>query len=478
MNDLQMELLKKRFQNVLKGTLAASLFSICAGILALILGVHEVLTEPATPVPCSLGMALLGAGHMLNGIWGVSFSKVQERNFSGSTLVVYEPAYALGIAWVLWLGSMVFSALAFVFCVKNDPESMILVILALVFLCLAFWCFSDYRCRSVVLFRGIIEYTNCFGRKKTFHEREIRNVKGNAATESFRLLDTDGKKLFVFETNMVNADVFMSRFPEVFQKWNSEEQEKKNSRMEELLKENAPAERVRKVRIIGWILFVVDVLLLILLAWLLGPMDLLPKRRYFLLMSLIPFDFFVFSWIFKDVVGASEFSRRERDKEKEWKKHHVEIWGRLLILVILNYLPFEALSLCTQCVRGTYKMVVTGLVLFGLLMLISIWRLGLRRSRVSQLLATMMFGAFFCLETTLSLFYATTGSPEHYPAEIVSMKQSDDSYYVTVVLRDGTEEKLQVFEQTYENICDGKEMVVCEYTGIFDTEFVFLHLPE
>ena len=131
-----------------------------------------------------------------------------------------------------------------------------------------------------------------------------------------------------------------------------------------------------------------------------------------------------------------------------------------------------------QCVKGAEWVFAAGLLLFGMVMLISVHRFGLKRSRIDQLFMTVLLSGIFCYGLTLAVFLAASTSPEHYPAKIVSLRESDHGHYATVILRNGTEEQIEISSVVYDIIENGEEVVVCSRTSLFDTEFVKIHRTE
>lgn len=478
-----MERVEKRFNHTLKGPLFLSALSVCFGMIMLLLGGLGMPEKPALPLLCSGSLILLGACHAVLGGWGVFFSRKQGREFFQTMLVVYEPAYTLAFGWILYILAAAFSVSSSFFCLKDTPngtESLFGACFSVILLFLAFWCFCDYRCRSIILYHGNVEYTSSFGRRKSFYRGEVRDVRWNPAAEGFRMLSMDGKVLFRFERNMVNADLLMESFSYVFDVWKQRTMEQKETALKAesgKQQETKPSTGyVRMVRIGGWLLFFLDILLMVGLT-ILTP-DVVPARYYFLLVELIPLDFFVFTWVFKDVVAELNYARWKK-QARAWKKTHVPIIVRQLVLAFLNFLlPISSLMIMMHCVSGTYKVFLVGLFLFVCLMYVSVRCLGFEKSRISQLLLMACVAAVCCYGITLAIFRAGTSKPVHYEAEILTYYQSDGNYYAAVKLKDGTEERLEIFDYVYEKIDAGGQVVVCERTSWFDTRFVYVHLPE
>ncbi len=204
----------------LKAPFVLSVLSICLGIFAFLLGIHEMLTEPATPFACSMTMTMLGGGYILGGCWGVCISRKQNREFVPGTIVVHEPDNVVVVGRVIWFLAVFYFFITFGCCISNNISGsfdvcMAMITLAVLFL--AFWIFSDYRYRCIVLFQDCIEYTNSFGKKKSIYRAEVRRAKWNSVTGRYRILDMEENKLFSFRSSMINSGILIGQFPSVFQ---------------------------------------------------------------------------------------------------------------------------------------------------------------------------------------------------------------------------------------------------------------------
>ncbi len=158
---------------------------------------------------------------------------------------------------------------------------------------------------------------------------------------------------------------------------------------------------------------------------------------------------------------------------------YVSVLGCQFTLALWNHVTIESrLTSTMQCVKGTDRVFAAGLLLFGIMILISVYRFGIKRSRTVQLLATVLLSGYFCYGLTLAVFLAASASLEHYPAEIVSIKRTDYAHYATLTLRDGSETQVKISSAVYDIIENGEEVVVCSRTSLFDTEFVKIHRAE
>ncbi len=71
----------------------------------------------------------------------------------------------------------------------------------------------------------------------------------------------------------------------------------------------------------------------------------------------------------------------------------------------------------------------------------------------------------------------------HYPAVIVDSHKADpntkgDTYTLTVLLDDGSEEKLDVFDSVYEMAMNGEPLEVCHCESYLGMEMLKLHPPK
>ena len=217
---LNLEQAKEHFNTTQTDLLIMSIVSACFGLFAFLLGFHEILTEPSTPLASSLSMTLLGAGHTLAGCSGILFSRKQNRIIRQNATVIYEPYSVLKWGWIIWSVSFVLSVNAFSYCISNHVSgSMIMTGCALLLLCLSLFFFISYRFRSILLYGEYVEYTNCLGRKKTFRRTEIRSVNWSLSGNFCCVFDIEGRWLFLFHKKMVHVDELIRQFPGIFQNW-------------------------------------------------------------------------------------------------------------------------------------------------------------------------------------------------------------------------------------------------------------------
>lgn len=491
----EMEQIEARFIKPLKGPLVLSVLMLAVGGLYLLWGGLLLFADFNEYLWSGISILILGVSHIPFGIWGISFSKKQDIEILPGTIVVYDDAVGirrvlLGCGWVLWLCTILLSAIGMLLSTVKGIAGMIMTIFVILFFFCTFSLFSLLR-KRVELYGNTIKYVNSFGKVYTYHKSEVKCVLQNAPyttgryyTEynGYAVLGLDDKKLFVINCKMVNASGFVREFEERIKDYDTVKHEQLNKSYGEV--KSFQTEHVKEIRIASWILFAVDLVLGIGFSLVYGNTDWITKHQYYLFMNLIPLTFFVFAWIFRDVVIWNN-EGKEWLKKKEWlKQHYVNISVQALTIMFFHvFLVTFPLLRSMQCIKGSFMMVVVWFVVFALLFSVSAACVGWKRLKFCmQWMGILIVAVEISIGTTQVIFLETSSTPTHYTAEVIETsehhgRRSSTSYYARTILQDGTEENIWVSKSVYDAIQEGKEVVVCNRKGILGTEFVTIHMP-
>ena len=493
----------KRFYGTAEVPWMVAAFAACMGIL-LIAAVGNDIYMEANPINANNVIGLfLGCGYVAIGGWGISFSKQKKGSFPRNAVVVFEIDWGL----LLWLGIF----LQFAACVEMlqymDASPILLECLvrggfAIVTCFLGILCLFVVRNRRIILLEDSVEYINGLGHGRCWNNREIGRIIADPITESYTVWDKDGNRLFGFKKSMVSAHVLLCRFPV------ETEMPAKRVEEEQGFANGITALYEKKLRKAGWWLFGLDLLARLLVMFLyfytrrlhsnvyssemggipvLKHVSLLRIWDFYFVLAFISLDLFVFTWIFRDALWE-DWAYKE-DAGQKWKGIHGDILIRQMALMVLSFLPIRGSAERTlQCIGGSGKMFLLGTVLFILLLLPCICRLGkeklqvrLREFRLWQLLLLSGYTLLVSMVLTNGIFGVTSKVSVHDLAEVIETDWSHSSrggnqYYAWVDLDNGTEEKLSVSETVYDKINRQEDVVLCRSLGLFGTEFAAIHI--
>lgn len=484
---------EKRFNKVLKGPFVLAVLAIGIGILLLISGVNEWIVAPETPVVCCAVMILLGAGHGITGIWGVSFCKRRHIVFPQDALIVYERGIVLVLGWLIWTLAALFSIVAVVFCLGYEPEAgMVFTVLATLLLFFAFFIFAGYRNRRIVLQENLVERVNSFGRTTTYSSGEILGMVENIAVGGSVFIGPDGKSLFSCGRNSVNSAAFLHEMTEricgersdgVAEGPETERRLFSEAFLEELQKDSWQTRHVRGIQRGGVLVGIFHIAAMLVLFYVYEHGDFLKGRYYYLIQVLLPLSYYIFAWIFKDVVlwGPIDGKRYQLNGKERYAAIYVSVmfgmffWVRVVV---------QSLLMNMQCIRGIEKITGFGAVIFFGLFLLSALCLGFRKPKrelFGQWVLIAIFSIVFSVGITEGIFLAASEPPVHYEADVINTSKysgSQTSYYADVVLKNGSMEHIEISKAIYERIGGEEAVVICDRTSLFDTEFVTIHRPE
>lgn len=130
----------------------------------------------------------------------------QAEDGRGVTVFETKAPLVLGLIFTLPGLGAAFCAMCLAVADGGLPPFFLVGTLSLVLLCFGLWMVLDYRNRRFVRKEdGTLLACNFLGRTRCFPPGSAACVRVQLPSGSLRVLDKDGKKLFAFELNMVNA---------------------------------------------------------------------------------------------------------------------------------------------------------------------------------------------------------------------------------------------------------------------------------
>lgn len=492
---------EKRFSKTWKGTLVFSILLLVLAVACIGFG-GVILLLLRDPESMHSGIALIGLGvmHIPLSIWGICFSQKRQSEACSDRILIYDSGLSYKVVlvclWMVGACALFFFLLSILICIVYAMPGIIFGIMSAAFFFLMYYLFSTRRNTRVILQGTTIEQINAFGRKRVYDKAEIKRVLRNAPVYiggmgyrycGWEVYDWNDKKLFTLSETMVHSSAVESffegkieDFQELVEMKEAGEREEEQA-LEEASGSSFQRKHLKQIQIAARVLFAVDLLMGAAIVLIYGNTDWIKSKYYFLIMELIPLTFFLFAWIFKDVVVWDDDRGHKRAAVP---KRYVNISVMLLVLVMSNILlVIRPLQIQLECIKGGMSMLFLWAVFALTLILISFGCVGRKRLKLyAQWCFILIFSAVMAWGMTDITFLLTAEAPNHYVAEVVHTgeahsRRGGTSYYVVVILEDGTEQRIQVAKSVYSAAEQGEPLVVCQREGILNTEFVTLHLP-
>ena len=497
---------EKRFSKTWKGTLAFSILLLVLAVACIGFG-GVILLLLHDPESMHSGIALIGLGviHIPLSIWGICFSQKRQSEACSDRILIYDSGLSYKVVlvclWIVGACALVFFLLSILICIANAVPGIICGIISAAFFFLMYYLFSNRRNTRVVLQGVTIEQINAFGRKRVYDKTEIKRVLRNAPVYiggmgyrycGWEVYDWNDKKLFTLSETMVNfpaVEPFFEGKIQDFQelvRMKAAGEEKAEPVRREISDSSFQQKHSKQIRIAARVLFAADLLIGVAVFLIYGNTDWIKLKYYFLIMELLPLTFFLFAWIFKDVViwSVADAHYLWAHRKERIPKWYVNIDTMVMILMICNLLlGIVPLMYQLQCIKGGLSMFILWVIFFLTLTLISFGCVGRKRIKLyAQWIVILFFAATSAWGMTDVTFLFTRKEPDHYAAEVVETSVSHSyrggtSYYVVVLLKDGSEQRIMVAKSVYSAAEQGEPLVVCQREGILNTEFVTLHLP-
>lgn len=420
------------------------------------------------------------------GIWGISFSRRRELDFTSLELLVCEKKTISVCAWFAYFSGLVLMLFSFFLACADESSCLIAALSGMAVLFSGILLFSSYRNRRITIHGNQIIGANILGQTYSYSKSDINDIRFALATGGYKIFDNYNKMLFRFETNMKNADkLFAALDGSSYCDFTASVAETKHKLQQKFEinwntdNESWQTQHAKKITTAFRVLVVVNVLLTIFLFFI-CPSTLLKFKYRILLIQIQPLLYFFFAWIFNQSV--SWLGTKDANASEEWKMKHVSLgWGFVHGALILIFLSSDILPIKVNLVSNATTVYMAEIVLTVILGGISFFR----AYKMPGKIITAIIIGFASVSTAMGLIpaaiYAAAdpASNTHYPAQILSTKESrsryNTSYYARVRLRDGRKHVIEISSPTYNDIESGAAKLVCENTAPFDIIFVSLH---
>ncbi|MFR3766330.1 MAG: hypothetical protein ACLTWG_00840 [Blautia sp.] len=407
-------------------------------------------------------------------------------------VVLREQKKVTGVGIFLWLlGSVfLFMAVAVASAVPVDGSTIFLGAIGVFVTFFGVWMLLAGRNRSMFVFQDhSVLYISSLGRQKKLEAGQVASVR-LTVNRSIQLLDANGKKLVSVETNMQGA----SRLAEWIE----------STDLAALLTpamERQTAEQVKEESILQWreeyrthwhdhLKTISTGLWVVMILYLVGVISPIPLylfagvkfRTTMALAAISPIPFLIFCIVSAPVII---FGDRPKNATAEWNSMHI----RLSLPVML----FPALAMLWQVhyiwSRSAMQPKGSGeiWIIQGLLIAVPVISLCLYRTPKGRRFETGFFVILVSMSLGMSISYcanaALCGPARHYKAVIVDSHKEDpntkgDDNTLTVLLDDGSEEKIHVSDSIYEMAIKGEALDVCHSESPLGMEMLKIHLPK
>ena len=407
-------------------------------------------------------------------------------------VVLREQKKVTGVGIFLWLlGSVfLFMAVAVASAVPVDGSTIFLGAIGVFVTFFGVWMLLAGRNRSMFVFQDhSVLYISSLGRQKKLEAGQVASVR-LTVNRSIQLLDANGKKLVSVETNMQGA----SRLAEWIE----------STDLAALLTpamERQTAEQVKEESILQWreeyrthwhdhLKTISTGLWVVMILYLVGVISPIPLylfagvkfRTTMAIAAISPIPFLIFCIVSAPVII---FGDRPKNATAEWNSMHI----RLSLPVML----FPALAMLWQVhyiwSRSAMQPKGSGeiWIIQGLLIAVPVISLCLYRTPKGRRFETGFFVILVSMSLGMSISYcanaALCGPARHYKAVIVDSHKEDpntkgDDNTLTVLLDDGSEEKIHVSDSIYEMAIKGEALDVCHSESPLGMEMLKIHLPK
>ena len=346
------------------------------------------------------------------------------------------------------------------------------------------------RNRSMFVFQDhSVLYISSLGRQKKLEAGQVVSAR-LTVNRSIQLLNAKGKKLVSVETNMRGA----SRLAEWIESTDLEaeltpamERQTENQVKEENIMQWREEYRthwhdhLKAIRTGLWfvmILYLVGVISPIPLYLFAG----VKFRTTMAIAAISPVPFLIFCVVFAPVLI---FGDRPKNATAEWNSMHI----RLSLPVML--LPALAMLWQVHYIWSRSAMQPKGSggiwIIQGLIIAVPVIFLSLCRTPKGKRLEAGVFMILVSMSLGMRISYcanaALCGPARHYKAVIVDSHKEDpntkgDDYTLTVLLDDGSEDRIFVSDTIYEMAVKGKALDVCHRESPLGMELLKIHPPK
>ena len=407
-------------------------------------------------------------------------------------VVLREQKLVTGVGIFLWLLGSIFLFMAIAVAVA-DPVDGVTLFLAAIGVFLTFfgvWMILAGRNRCLFVFQDhSILYISSWGKQKKYEPGKITSVR-LTVNRSIQLLNSNGKKLISVETNMrgtprlaewiESTDLAALVTPAMERQTESQAAEESLVQWREEYRSHWH-DHLRAIRMGLWVVMI----LLIIGAVLPIPLYLYAGVKFRTVMAIAavtPIPFLIFCIVFTPVLI---FGDRPKNATAEWNAMYIQLSLPAI------FLPALAILWQVHYIWSRWGMAPRSSgwvwIIQASVIAVTVIVLCLRRTPKGKRLEAGFFIGLTSCCLGMGISYCANAAlcrpARHYPAVIVDSHKADpntkgDTYTLTVLLDDGSEEKLDVFDSVYEMAMNGEPLEVCHCESYLGMEMLKLHPPK
>ena len=392
----------------------------------------------------------------------------------------------------MWLLGSIFLFMAIAVAVANPVDGVTLFLAAIgVFLTFfGVWMILAGRNRCLFVFQDhSILYISSWGKQKKYEPGKITSVR-LTVNRSIQLLNSNGKKLISVETNMrgtprlaewiESTDLAALVTPAMERQTESQAAEESLVQWREEYRTHWH-DHLRAIRMGLWVVMI----LLIIGAVLPIPLYLYAGVKFRTVMAIAavtPIPFLIFCIVFTPVLI---FGDRPKNATAEWNAMYIQLSLPAI------FLPALAILWQVHYIWSRWGMAPRSSgwvwIIQAAVIAVTVIILCLRRTPKGKRLEAGFFIGLTSCCLGMGISYCANAAlcrpSRHYPAVIVDSHKADpntkgDTYTLTVLLDDGSEEKLDVFDSVYEMAMNGEPLEVCHCESYLGMEMLKLHPPK
>ena len=456
-----------------------------------IFGILFFVGDPLAPQNAAAALVLLltwlGYGLVL-----LLHRHTEPEEIQKAVVVLREQKLVTWVGIFLWLlgNIFLFMAVAVTSAVPVDGTTVFLAVLGVLVTFFGVWMLLAGRNRSMFVFPDhSVLYISSLGRQKNLEPGQVASAR-LTVNRSIQLLNANGKKLVSVETNMRGV----SRLAEWIESTDlgavltpAMERQTENQVIEENILQWREEYRthwqdhLKVIRVGLWfvmILYLIGVILPIPL-YLFADVKL---RTVMAIAAVSPVPFLIFCVVFAPVLI---FGDRPKNATAEWNSMHI----RLSLPVM--FLPALAMLWQVHYIWSRWAMQPKGSggiwIIQGMIIAVPVIVLCLYRTPKGKRLETGFFMILVGMSLGMSISYCANAAlcrpARHYKAVIVDSHKEDpntrgDDNTLTVLLDDGSKNRIYVSDTIYEKAMRGEALDVCHSESPLGMEMLKIHLPE
>lgn len=198
--------------------------------------------------------------------------------------------------------------------------------------------------------------------------------------------------------------------------------------------------------------------------------------KYLLICICIPpVLLWIYALVFKDDVSFERLKDYELSDLIHMRK------GPLFITLLTLLFCFITLGIIGQIYKGFIKVVFVWIIVEIVFVLVGYIRFELKYESASYIIGYVIYVSLLCVSLVMASFYVASSKPEHVPCEYVSKfcssTKNHKTYYVNVILQDGSYYQSRVDKTTYMN-AETAELVSCMRESMLGVELIRIHCAD